>query len=91
MTAANDLAMGMLAEGDADGANSVHELMLLAQEGSEPATLANKGANIQWNHHAQARMNWGNVAHIVETLSRNGAEKEVRQVLANPANRQYLD
>jgi len=36
-------------------------------------------------------MNWGNVAHIIETLSRNGAEAEVRQVLANPANRAYLD
>ena len=73
-----------------DGSNKVFPTMLLQQDDlqiAHPATLANRGENMQWNHHAQARMDWGNVAHIIETLSAHGAEAEVRQVLANPANR----
>ena len=45
-SAAAKLKRKKMADGDPDGANRVHPLMLLTQEGSEPATVENRGENI---------------------------------------------
>ena len=49
------------------------------------ATMVNvvqPDVELNWNHHAATRMDWGNVSHILETVARNGGEKELYAVLA---------
>ena len=45
------------------------------------ASKANLGKELHWGAHAKTRMDWGNVSHILETLSRNGGKKEVEAVM----------
>ena len=36
---------------------------------------------LNWKHEAATRRNWGNVAHILEIVSRNGGREELKAVL----------
>ena len=53
-SAAGRLRRKRMAEGDVDGANKVFPTALLQtdEDSSYPATLANRGENMSWNHHA---------------------------------------
>ena len=48
------------------------------------ANSAEPHRELTWNAQAQTRRDWGNVSHILETMARNGGEREVAAVLSAP-------
>ena len=46
------------------------------------ANSAEPHRELNWNREAQTRRDWGNVSHILETMARNGGDKELVAVLS---------